>query len=256
MNEKAEIIGVAFAIVCYSGLCAFSQVLPTGGVSPVRKVDASTRSNFLVRTGGFIQAPSKGPVVRIVNTQQRVGLDTIAETVGRIKPTFRHGFILSTGPDPKDAVVLAKEVLKMPDTASVVLIIDKPEQATMLVAPEDRWAILNVARLAEGGVTSDVLKQRAIKELWRTYGYLMGAAYTSSDMCVMRPVFKPVDLDVLKLLTLGLDAIVKIEQSMQAYGITPERTTTYRKACEEGWAPMPTNQLQRAVWEDVKANKK
>jgi hypothetical protein len=38
-------------------------------------------------------------------------------------------------------------------------------------------------------------------------------------------------------------------------GIKPARMTTYRKACEEGWAPMPTNSVQKAIWDEVKVKK-
>ena len=38
-------------------------------------------------------------------------------------------------------------------------------------------------------------------------------------------------------------------------GITPYRRTTYREACQEGWAPQPTNDVQKAIWEQVKADK-
>ena len=36
-------------------------------------------------------------------------------------------------------------------------------------------------------------------------------------------------------------------------GILPVRTTTYLQACQEGWAPMPTNAVQKAIWEKVRA---
>ena len=36
-------------------------------------------------------------------------------------------------------------------------------------------------------------------------------------------------------------------------GFAPYRRTTYKRACKEGWAPAPTNDFQRAVWEKIKA---
>ena len=33
----------------------------------------------------------------------------------------------------------------------------------------------------------------------------------------------------------------------------PYRLTTYRKACEEGWANPPTNDVQKAIWDKVHA---
>ena len=36
-------------------------------------------------------------------------------------------------------------------------------------------------------------------------------------------------------------------------GVTPWKETTYKRACEEGWAPAPTNEYQKAVWDKVHA---
>ena len=48
----------------------------------------------------------------------------------------------------------------------------------------------------------------------------------------------------------------KIMTHAQKLGMQPQRMTTYRKAVEEGWAPAPTNDLQRTVWEEVKNQNK
>ena len=37
--------------------------------------------------------------------------------------------------------------------------------------------------------------------------------------------------------------------------MSPAIVSTYLKACEEGWAPTPTNEYQKAIWEQVKADK-
>ena len=41
--------------------------------------------------------------------------------------------------------------------------------------------------------------------------------------------------------------------SLPYYGITPWYQTTYHKAVEEGWAPAPTNEYQKAIWDKVHA---
>jgi len=37
--------------------------------------------------------------------------------------------------------------------------------------------------------------------------------------------------------------------------VTPCIRATYRRACHLGWAPPPTNDVQRAIWEKIKAEK-
>ena len=39
----------------------------------------------------------------------------------------------------------------------------------------------------------------------------------------------------------------------RALGIVPPRKTTYREACEQGWAPKPANAVQQKVWDEVHA---
>ena len=38
-------------------------------------------------------------------------------------------------------------------------------------------------------------------------------------------------------------------------GVRSVRLASYRQACREGWAPAPTNDVQRAIFEQVKADK-
>ena len=49
------------------------------------------------------------------------------------------------------------------------------------------------------------------------------------------------------------DMIDSIRINMKARGMTPTRIASYKKACQEGWAPAPTNDVQKAIWEKVHA---
>jgi hypothetical protein len=40
---------------------------------------------------------------------------------------------------------------------------------------------------------------------------------------------------------------------MKPLGVLPAQRATYLKACEEGWAPAPTNDVQKAIWDKVHA---
>ena len=40
-----------------------------------------------------------------------------------------------------------------------------------------------------------------------------------------------------------------------AIGVTRSQTFSYRELCTQGKAPAPTNDVQRAIWEKVKADK-
>jgi hypothetical protein len=70
----------------------------------------------------------------------------------------------------------------------------------------------------------------------------------------MRDVKSLADIDAIQE-RFGLDTIAHIRSSAPFYGLVPWYQTTYVKACEEGWAPAPTNDIQKAIWERVKADK-
>jgi len=38
-------------------------------------------------------------------------------------------------------------------------------------------------------------------------------------------------------------------------GMAAPKLVPYLKACQEGWAPVPTNDYQKAVWERVRSEK-
>ena len=40
---------------------------------------------------------------------------------------------------------------------------------------------------------------------------------------------------------------------LEKLGVTKMEKTTYLRACKEGWAPAPTNEVQKRVWDKVHA---
>ena len=38
---------------------------------------------------------------------------------------------------------------------------------------------------------------------------------------------------------------------MEPLGVRPAIYDTYDRACQEGWAPAPTNDVQKAIWDEV-----
>ena len=49
------------------------------------------------------------------------------------------------------------------------------------------------------------------------------------------------------------DMTPRMSGYLEKGGIRPEQKVFYRKAVEEGWAPAPTNEFQRAIWDKVHA---
>jgi hypothetical protein len=134
--------------------------------------------------------------------------------------------------------------------AFAVSVVDAIGQPGLLVAPEERWAVVNVAALTTDKAPADVLGRRLQRELWRATCYVMGSANSTFPHCAMKPVFRPSDLDSLALMACP-EAYMRMQSTWEKAGMHPVRMAPYRRAVEEGWAPQPTNDIQRTVWDEV-----
>ena len=67
----------------------------------------------------------------------------------------------------------------------------------------------------------------------------------------MEPVYRLSDLDSITFPVISPEAMSKIMGVCTKRGIEPIVDGTYKDACEAGWAPMPTNDVQRSIWQKV-----
>lgn len=215
----------------------------------------SARSNFFARTGGIVFSSAQGPAIKVVNIQKRVPLTTLALTAGEMRNVLHLPIVAEEGKESKDVQAFAASLLKGTNVAAIIIVHDSQQLPALLIAPEERWVLVNVAKLGEG-VSRDVLCTRLEKELWRALGYVMGGANTGVENCLLKPVLKPEDLDSLKGKSLAPLTQASIFGQAARLGIQRPRPVTYRKACEDGWAPIPTNSFQKAIWNEVKDSKK
>lgn len=239
-------------IVSVMSTVLFAQIATNTTPHNVGKVmDPATKAKLLAITGGFIQMPAKGSVLRVINSQSRISPQDLQQMVALLKGPSRIPITLSESTG-KDVNALAKAAASQAETLGAVVLCDAKTLPAFLVAPEEGWAAINVDALAQDASPA-VLKARVSKELWRTLGYLLGVA--SADRSMMGTVKTVSDLDAITGQMLNGENLLKIQQNAVKLGVTPARTSTYKKACEEGWAPMPTNNFQKAIWEEVKAKK-
>ena len=121
------------------------------------------------------------------------------------------------------------------------------------MAPEAGWATVNVAAL-DDGCGAEALAHRVRVEILRAFALVGGGAFMQRDPIVMRnDIMKPSDLDMIKEENYGIDVAYAISAGLPQRGVMPWQETTYKKACEQGWAPAPTNDVQKAIWDKVLA---
>ena len=53
--------------------------------------------------------------------------------------------------------------------------------------------------------------------------------------------------------TIPVDMVNYYQEYLKTLGVTTRAVTSYKTACKEGWAPAPTNDVQRAIWDKVHA---
>ena len=235
--------------ICTAAIAAAIAVGSAGAETPAAK-DGLTREQRIARAkerraaaerrlGGYIQAPATGLVVRVINRQKSVSPEVVRHCVDEIKKVIGYSLELHVE-EPSDG-----------RTAAKIELVEEAGAPTLLIAPEDKWGRLNVARLVSDGPDAGTLRRRFTKELWRCYGMTLGAFNSGYSPCVMRTVFSLADLDrdsSLMPCPLVYDKIQGVNNTLK---VDAARRVSYKKACQEGWAPAPTNDVQKAIWDQV-----
>ena len=145
------------------------------------------------------------------------------------------------------------EIIGKYDTnLSLFITIDDKSNTTLLIAPENKWGILNIKPLINGAA-KDRVAIRIEKEILRAFAILSGSFSSQFPNTILSAVTKTSDLDSINSSKLPPDIKSRIIPYLSSFGITPYKQANYRKACEEGWAPAPTNEYQKAIWDKVHA---
>ena len=192
-----------------------------------------------------VRAPVEGGWFRIVNAQGDVP-DASVNEAARI---FCGLFDL-----PLDYVPHGSRPSGSVKAGVTVLLDGEGVGPSLLVEPEGGRATVCVRALKADGPAADVLEARLKKELWRAGCYALGVGIEATPS-VMRPIASPKDLDASEDLCSTPVIAPLMAAGAQSRGLGRVRYTSYRQACREGWAPPPTNDAQRAFFEQMKAEK-
>ena len=209
----------------------------------------AARDRQLARTGGVIERPQNGKVIRIVNCQSRIDAKVIDEFAQSARGMLSLAVESARG-DPAKCYATERD----PKVGFCYLIADDAKCPFITTAaPEDGFAQLNIARLAADNPLPEKLLERTRKELWRGLVYGLGGGNNTYPGCIMIPA-------------VGIEGIDAIQGSVPCpapfnsmidtgilLGISRIGSATYRQACKEGWAPAPTNDFQKVIWDEVNA---
>ena len=207
--------------------------------------------------GGFVTQPGslKGSI-GFLNAQSKVPASEIDAVIANWRKLLQHTMEVKTVEPPKG--LPTRDDVKKAGVSVAIYAVDRDDLPSMLVAPEERWALVNVAKISQGlkddAIGKGLLKTRFRAELMRAFAFACGGAGSQYD----GNVYGAVDvkqLDSLDPNALIMDMIPRITEHLKRLGVTPPRTVTYIRAYKEGWAPAPTNDFQRAAIEKAKSHK-
>ena len=132
-----------------------------------------------------------------------------------------------------------------------LFVVDSPTMPRVLVAPENRWAMVNIASLKTDKAV--FFEARTKKEISRAFAMLCGGMTSNYGISLVGAVTKSEDLDIFPDGKLPMDVIIRMEPYMAGFGVSPAKLVPYRIAVQEGWASPPTNEVQQAVWNEVRS---
>ena len=255
MKKIASMAAVCVAVVASAQgtVSGVASTLRSGGedkslekalADPVRHPLQIKKRAKLWQDGGLVQAPTTGKVVRVVNEQGVVPAASVKEVADMVPIVLRVP--VEVVAPPQDVSCRAAD----PMAPVVLRIVSKPDAPRILVAPEDRWAQLNVTALGSDGASPDVVKVRLAKEFWRCLAYMLGAANSQMQPCLMRGVSSLADIDAIEVRVPSPEPFRKMLTTVRELGFTPAKMVLYRTAVKEGWAPAPTNETQRKIKSD------
>jgi len=219
---------------------------------------AAIMQRIYSRTGGMIARPhSAGGKFTFVNMQGAVAEKDIEEPVSTMVRVLAHDVTLEA-PAAKDvgfSIPKIPDLIKAQQAKGAIFLVEDDSLPSMLVAPESGWGIINVKFLKSDAPNPVLLAQRVKREMWRAFAMVNGAANTNMGKCLLQTVLSLKDLDALQAEAFCPEPVNLILAHLDALGVKKYQHTTYANACREGWAPAPTNDVQRAIWEQVKADK-
>ena len=124
-----------------------------------------------------------------------------------------------------------------------------------LTAAEEKWTLINAAKIKTDNPDKEKYQKRMSLLFMRQCCRILGSDATKSPECCLYPVFSLKDLDDVKSMDVAIGVFMAVNDSMSRLGMESVMIVTYRDACELGKAPAPTNDIQKAIWERVKADK-
>ena len=228
--------------------------VPKDGKFTLEQIKARDE-RVLKKTGGFIHQAAEGPQTLLVDARAKP--TATLDEVARVYKLATHLDAQVAKEARGDAAPLdfAKAKMSAAKPLMLVMVVDGvPSQPILSVFPEERVGIVNADKL-KGGDDPSAPEMRVMKETWRAIGFVGGLGFSPAENDIMQPLYSLKELDANRYPFIQPMNMARMYKMWKRFGVKKERRIPYRVAVQEGWASPPTNEYQRAVWDQVKAEK-
>ena len=232
-------------LICLS-ICVFCA-----GVFAAEKM---TKRDVLIQNmGGYIERPNTlTGRIAIVAADKSIDLkqlNTVADIINR----SIHTKVEVKSIDSVEIANAEKLKQDMGLNGAVFVVEGNTIPCPSIIAIESKWAIINVAQLREGAKSEKYTDARLRKELMRTFLALFGSWSSKFNGDLLSPIKSINELDKIANERPPMDVMGRVKSYLTHIGVETRPPTTYLVACREGWAPPPTNEYQKAIWNKIHA---
>lgn len=247
--NKCRVFVAAFiaGVACLVSAAERKPLSPEKAAKVKERMEAMLKAN-----GGFLQdrRAAVGKVA-IIDAQKKVDSANFKEHIQKLESFLGLNVKYSAFAGVVDFSNLKTAVESAKGNVSVVLT-ESDVFPALVSMPEEKCVIVNVTALAKDSPAPEKLATRLRKEISRGVAFAFGCSYPMTTGNVMDPIFSLSDLDRPIVEMLGVPQRPTIDRvSEKVFGMKRYKLSNYRIACQEGWAPAPSNDYQRAIWKEV-----
>lgn len=217
------------------------------------RADIEQRPAVQKKTGGFVDVVAKGVSVLIIDARPTAGgaPDQFAKIFTNLSKT---NVLVDKNPLKEGECAVKRAIDSRSERKAMfgIIVVEDEKISGLMTLPEERVAVVNAAKYKKG---DDPIRreERIIKEIWRALGFVAGVGYAPYPNDVLQPVYSVSELDGLEYQVMQPMNFQKMYNNFKRFGVTRARHIPYRVAVMEGWAASPTNEYQKAVWDEVHA---
>ena len=224
--------------------------VPKDGKYTVEQIKARDE-RVLKKTGGFIDQKAEGPQTLLVDARAKPTL-TMDETARDYKlATHLDAQVAKEARGETAPLAFAKGLMDARKPLMAIVVVEGcADLPALSVYPEEQIGIVNADKL-KGGSDPSAPEMRVSKEVWRAIGFVGGLGYSVEAHDIMQPIYTMKELDANRYPFIQPMNMARMQKMWKRFGVKKARRIPYRVAVQEGWAAQPTNDYQKAVWDEV-----